>query len=113
MAAPRADLTTIELVVLDEAGGCNDLGNAYGAVQLYAVFEREEELLDAVDGALLRLFDLALIRLVEATPEVGYSVDHAELPAMSRDELAAELMRERDPTHLGQQTLIFFDPTPV
>jgi hypothetical protein len=35
------ELTTIELLVLWEAGGENTLGDAYGAVQLYAVFERE------------------------------------------------------------------------
>src|SRR2546430_982731 len=74
VATPTGDdLTTIELLVLYEAGGDNDLGNAYGAVQLYAVFEQEEELLDVTQSALLRLFDLGLVRFVEAPADVGYT----------------------------------------
>jgi hypothetical protein len=114
MAAPNAgDLTEIELLVLDEAGGCNDLGCAYGVVQLYAVVEQEVELLDAVENALLRLFDLGLIRLVEATEDEGYRGDHAVLPAMSRDALKAELARERDPSDTRRDKMIFYDPTPA
>ena len=106
------DLTTIELLVLHEAGGCNDLGNAYGAVQLYSVFEELDELLDSVEGALVRLFDLGLIRLVETTAEIGYKVHHAELPVLSRERLVEELARERDPTDRTRDTMIFYDPTP-
>jgi hypothetical protein len=108
-----ADLSTIELLVLNDAGGQNDLGNAYGGVQLYATFERREELLDAVESAILRLFDLGLIRLFEAPAEVGYRVDHNELPAMTRAQLVAELERERDPTDVDRDTMIFCDPTPA
>ena len=106
------NLTTLELLVLWEAGGCNSLGNAYGAVQLYSVFESEEELLDATESALLRLFDLGLARFVEASDDVGYTVDHLELQAMTREQLAEELAGERDPTDTSRDTRVFYDPTP-
>jgi hypothetical protein len=113
VATPAGDdLTTIELLVLYEAGGDNDLGNAYGAVQLYAVFEQEEELLDVTQSALLRLFDLGLVRFVEAPPDVGYTAKRHELPAMSRQQLVVALERDRDPTYVTD-TLVFYDPTPA
>lgn len=88
MSTPSGvDLTTIELLVLYEAGGDNDTGIAYGVVQLHAVFEREEELLDATRSALLRLFDLGLARFVAAVPDVGYTPKRHDLPALSRDQL--------------------------
>jgi hypothetical protein len=110
MAKPD-ELTTIELLVLSEAGGDNTLGNAYGAAQLYAVFEREEELLDATQAALLRLFDLGLVRFVEASDEVGYTAKRHELPAMSRDQLVAVFDATRN--HSGEVTVtqIWYDPT--
>jgi hypothetical protein len=105
------DLTTIELLVLYEAGGDNDTGNAYGAVQLYAVFEREEELLDATQSALLRLFDLGLVQFVEAVPDVGYTAKRDDLPALSRDQLLKEFARDRVSTI--SETKVFYDPTPT
>ncbi len=114
MSAPTGeDLTTVELIVLAEAGGDNDLSNAFGSVQLYSVFEREEELLEAVEGALLRLFDLGLIRLVEASYEVGYTAKRHELPAMTREQLVAELHQEPDPAQRTRETAVFYDPTPA
>jgi hypothetical protein len=104
------DLTPIELLVLYEAGGDNDLGNAYGAVQLYAVFDQEEDLLDATQSALLRLFDLGLVRFVEAPEEVGYTAQRHDLPAMSRDKLVARLESNRRLE--AQHTVVFYDPTP-
>jgi hypothetical protein len=106
------ELTTIELLVLSEAGGENDLSNAYGAIQLYSHFERREELIEATEGAVLRLFDLGLIRAVEARPEVGYRTEHSELPALVREELVAVFGRHRNPLDVERDTLIFFDPTP-
>ena len=80
MASDAASaLSPLELLVLDHAGGDNELGIAYGVVQLYADFQAKEELLDATEGALLRLFDLGLLRLVEAPWETGYSLDRNEL----------------------------------
>jgi hypothetical protein len=104
------ELTTIELLVLWEAGGDNTVGNAYAAVQLYSVFECETELFDATQGALLRLFDLGLLRFVEATDDVGYTAKRHELPAISRDALVAAL--EADRNHAGRDTNIWYDPTP-
>jgi hypothetical protein len=89
--APR-DLTTIELIVLHYADGDNTLGIAYGAVQLHAFFQLEEELLDATQNAFLRLFDLGLLRFVRAAPDVGYTATRFELPEMTRDELVAASM---------------------
>jgi hypothetical protein len=106
------ELTTIELLVLGEAGGDNTLGNAYGAVQLYAVFEREEELLDATQGALLRLFDLGLVRFVEASDEVGYTAKRHELPSVTREQLVAALARDRNPAVAPRDTQIWYDLTP-
>jgi hypothetical protein len=107
VSTPSADdLTTIELLVLYEAGGDNTVGNAFMAVQLYAVFEREQELFDAVESALLRLFDLGLVWFVQATPDVGYTAKRFELPAMTRDQLLAAL--EAD--DLGGED-IWYDPT--
>jgi hypothetical protein len=104
------ELTTIELLVLWEAGGDNTLHNAYGAVQLYAVFEREEELLEATEDALLKLFDLGLVRFVEAPEDIGYTAKRFALPAMSRDELVAVF--EEDPEAAGPTgTQIWYDPT--
>ena len=103
------DLTTIELLVLWEAGGDNTLHNAYGAVQLYSVFEREDELKDATESALLRLLDLGLVRFVEATEDVGYTARRFELATLSRDELVAAF--EGEPTE-ATGTQIWFDPTP-
>jgi hypothetical protein len=104
------ELTTIELLVLWEAGGDNTLQNAYGAVQLYAVFEREEELLEATEDALLKLFDLGLVRFVEASDDIGYTARRFDLPAMSRDELVAVF--EEDPDAAAPTgTQIWFDPT--
>jgi len=105
------ELTTIELLVLWEAGGENTLGDAYGAVQLYAVFEREEELLDATQGARLRLFDLGLVRFVEASDEVGYTAKRHQLPAMRRDQLVAVFEGTRN--HSSEATSkIWYDATP-
>jgi hypothetical protein len=104
------DLTPIELLVLDHAGGENDLGTAYGVVQLYAVFDREEDLVSATHKALLRLFDLGLVRFVEARPDVGYTAQRHELPAMSRVELVETL--EGKPPPGAEYTLVFYDPTP-
>ncbi len=87
--------------------------NAYGAVQLYSVFQREEELLDSVESALLRLFDLGLIRLVAATPEVGYRVDHNELPAIGRAELVANWSATGTRRTLTATRGFFYDPTPA
>jgi hypothetical protein len=98
--------------VLYEAGGDNTLGNAYGAVQLYEEFQELEELLDVTSAALLRLFDLGLVQFVEATPDVGYTSGRLELPAMTRDQLAATLERERDSADGGPDELVFYDPTP-
>ena len=111
-AASGDDLTTVELLVLWEAGGDNTLGNAYGAVQLHLVFEREEQLLDATQNALLKLFDLGLVRFVEASEDVGSTAARHELPPMTREELVAALDRDRDPSQLGRDTDIWFDPTP-
>jgi hypothetical protein len=102
------DLTPIELLVLDEAGGDNTLGNAYGAVQLYSVFEREEELLDATENALLRLFDLGLVRFVRATHDIGYTAKRHELPALTRDQLIAYFQADL----WGRDVDIWYDPTP-
>jgi hypothetical protein len=102
------DLTTIELLVLSEAGGDNTLGDAYGAVQLYSVFEREEELLDATQSALLRLLDLDLVRFVRATHEVGYTAKRHELPALTRDQLVAHFKADV----WGRDVDIWYDPTP-
>ena len=112
VSTPSDDLTTVELLVLWEAGGDNTLGNAYGAVQLYSVFEREEELLDATQSALLRLFDLGLVRFVEATNDVGYTAKRHELPAMSRDELVAVFEADRNHVDIGRGTDVWYDPTP-
>jgi hypothetical protein len=106
------ELTTIELLVLWEAGGDNTLGNAYGAVQLYTVFEREEELLDATQGALLRLLDLGLARFVEASDEVGYTAKRHELSSMTREQLVVALERDRNPAEGRRDTQIWYDPTP-
>lgn len=106
---PARNLTTIELIVLGNAGGDNTLGNAYGAVQLYAVFQREEELLDATQSALLRLFDLGLVRFVRAEPDVGYTAKRFELPDLTRDELLAVF--EEDRRGLWDGTDIWYDPT--
>ena len=106
------ELTTIELLVLWEGGGDNTVGSAYGGVQLYAVFEREEELLDATQGALLRLFDLGLVRFVEASDEVGYTAKRHELPAMSRDQLVAVFEATRNNSGEVTGTQIWYDPTP-
>ena len=103
------DLTTIELLVLWEAGGDNTLANAYGAVQLYRVFEREDELKHVTESALLRLLDLGLVQFVEATPDVGYTARRFELPTLSRDDLVA-VFEEEPPEVTGTQ--IWFDPTP-
>ena len=109
MSTPSGDdLTTIELLVLWEAGGDNTLGVAYGAVQLYAVFEHEEELLDATESALLRLFDLGLVRFVKATRAVGYTAKRHELPALTRDQLVEHF--EADVW--GRDVDIWYDPTP-
>jgi hypothetical protein len=102
------DLTTIELLVLYEAGGDNTLGTAFGAVQLYAVFEREQELFDAGKSALLRLFDLGLVRFVKTTDDVGYTAKRHELPAMTRDQVLAALGAD----YLGRDVDIWYDPTP-
>jgi hypothetical protein len=111
MSVPAHDLTTIELIVLDEAGGDNTLGNAYGAVQLYAVFQREEELVTATQNALLRLFDLGLVCFVRAEVDVGYTAKRFDLPRMSRDELLAEFDRDRN-HEPGDGTDVWYDPTP-
>ncbi len=114
MGSPsRDDLTTVELLVLYEAGGDNDLGNAYGAVQLYEEFQELEELLDVTNAALLRLFDLGLVRFVEAPPDVGYTSKRFELPAMTRDQVVATLERERESADTGSDALVFYDPTPA
>lgn len=102
------DLTPIELLVLSEAGGDNTLGIAYGGVQLYSVFEREEDLLDATESALLRLFDLGLVRFVRATHHVGYTAKRHELPALTRDQLVAHLKADV----WGRDVDIWYDPTP-
>jgi hypothetical protein len=111
-AASGDGLTAVELLVLDEAGGDNTLANAYGGVQLYSVFESEEELLDATQSALLKLFDLGLVRFVEAPEDVGYSAARHELPPMTRDELVVALDRDRDPAQFRRDTDIWFDRTP-
>ena len=114
MTTPSGDdLTAIELLVLWEAGGGNTLGNAYGAVQLYSVFQREEELLDATQSALLRLFDLGLVRFVEAPEDVGYTAKRHELAAMSRDQLVAVFEETRGHNYRVTGTDIWYDPTPV
>jgi hypothetical protein len=105
------DLTTIELLVLYEAGGDNDTGIAYGVVQLHAVFEREEELLDATQSALLRLFDLGLVRFVAAVPDVGYTAKRHDLPALSRDQLLKEFASDR--VSFISETKVFYDLTPA
>lgn len=113
MATPTGDdLTPVELLVLSHAGGDNDTGIAYGLVQLHAVFEREDELVDVTQRALLRLLDLGLVRFVEAPREVGYTAKRHELPAMSRDQFVAELERERDSTY-APDTKVFYDLTPA
>lgn len=101
------DLTPIELLVLSEVGGDNTLGIAYGAVQLYAVFEYEEELLDATESALLRLFDLRLVRFVRATQEAGYTAKRHEFPALTRDQLVAHFKADV----WGRDVDIWYDPT--
>jgi hypothetical protein len=102
------DLTTIELLVLYEAGGDNTLGNAYGAVQLYSVFQREDDLNDATESALLRLFDLGLVRFVRATDDVGYTAKRFELPALTRDQLVASFR----PENWVRGEDVWYDPTP-
>jgi hypothetical protein len=106
------DLTTIELLILYEAGGDNTLGKAYGAVQLYAVFEREQELNDATESALLRLFDLGLVRFVETSRDIGYTAKRHERPAMPRDQLVASFEAgEWGSGDWVRGVDIWFDPT--
>ena len=99
------ELTPIELLVLDHAG--EDLSISYGAVQLYANLKAEEELVNATESALLRLFDLGLVRFVLAPWETGWSVEREGLMPMTRAELLAELQDERP------DTLVFYDLTPA
>jgi hypothetical protein len=106
----KNDLTPVELLVLDHAGGDNDTGVAYGVVQLYAVFESENEMLEATHAALLRLFDLGLVRFVEATREVGYTADRRDLPEIGRDGLVAKFERDRDLQ--ATDSFVFYDLTP-
>jgi hypothetical protein len=110
VSLPRADeLTTIELLVLYEAGGDNTLGNAYGVVQLYSVFEHEEDLNDATESALLRLFDLGLVRFVKTNHDVGYTGKRQELPALSREQLIACFHADI----WGRDVAVWYDPTPA
>jgi hypothetical protein len=102
------DLTPIDLLVLNEAGGDNTIGNAYGAVQLYRVFAREEDLNDATESALLRLFDRGLVRFVKSTHDVGYGAKRHELPALTREQLVAYLKAD----FWGRDVDIWYDPTP-
>jgi hypothetical protein len=105
-------LTTIELLVLWRAGADNNLGIAYGEVQHYAAFERKEELTDATQSALLRLFDLGLVRFVEAPEKVGYTSKRFDLPAMTREELLAAFEDDRNEVAPPTGTDIWYDPTP-
>jgi hypothetical protein len=81
------DLTKIELFVLWEAGRDNTLGEAYGAVQLHAVFETRDGLLEATQSALLQLFDRGFVRSLRAPVDVGCTAKRLELPALTREEL--------------------------
>lgn len=108
------DLTTVELLVLYEAGGDNTLSIAYGAVQLYAVFEREEELNDTTESALLRLFDRGLVRFVQTTRDVGYTAQRFELPAMTRDQLVAIFEAGEWASGDWKHGIdVWYDPTPA
>ena len=44
---------------------------------------------DATESALLRLYDLGLVRFVKSTHDVGYTAKQHELPALKRDQLVA------------------------
>jgi hypothetical protein len=106
----KNDLTSVELLVLHHAGGGNDTGVAYGVVQMYTLFDSEDEMLEGTHAALLRLFDLGLIRFVEATREVGYTADRRDLPEIGRDELVAKFQWHRDLQ--ATDTFLFYDLTP-
>ena len=114
VTTPAGDeLTTLELLVLVESGDYNDLGDAYGAIQLYAVFEEAKDLDDATESALLRLFDLGFIQCMEVPWDVAYEVDYTRLPPMSRDQLVARLAWERDGPDVTPVTRVFYDATPA
>jgi len=115
VSRPAADdLTTIELLVLYEAGGDNTLSIAYGTVQLYSVFEREQELNETTESALLRLFDLGLVRFVQTSRDIGYTANRHELPAMTRDQLVG-IFESADWSSGDWEhgVDVWFDPTPA
>jgi hypothetical protein len=106
------DLRTIELLVLQEAGGDNTLGDAYGAVQLHSVFESRERLLEVTQSALLKLFDWGFVRFVEAPVDAGYTAKRFELPALTREELLVAFEEDCDDSARQTDTDVWLDPTP-
>ncbi len=69
-------------------------------------------MLEAAQCALLRLFDLGLVRFVEAPEDVGYTAKRDELPGIGRDELLAVFEEDRNHSGAVTDTQIWFDATP-
>ena len=108
----NADLSALEIALLDDAGAVQDLSIAYGTVRSVARLEDPKALVDLTKASMLKLHDRGLILFFRASRETGYQQDLALVNPLTRRELENEFEADRDPSFVpDEDDFIFFVQT--